>query len=404
MPATLNISMALTDAFGGFGGISRFNRDFLAALDASSMVTRVRVFPRIISEKIEDVIPEAIVYHRKAARGKIAFVKEMLTQDWHGDAIDIVVCGHVNLLPAAWLLSRLQRARLALIIHGVEAWRPHDQAIVRRLARRIDVFVAVSHYTARRFMAWSQVTQEQGFVLPNCVDLERFRPEPKDRELADRHGLATNKVIMTLGRLASGERYKGIDEVFDVLPKLAARLPEIRYLIVGDGDDRGRLEERARTLGIANRVVFAGRIGEAEKNRYYSLADAFVMPSSGEGFGIALIEAAACGVPTIGSAADGSREALLDGSIGKIVSPNDPEALIAAIVGSVSAIAPHCRPSAVETFSVQNFRARVDRWLRAQTTARSPAMTADVGSPDALPVVPLADSEIGRGALSEAPR
>lgn len=403
MPGSLNISMALTDGFGGFGGISRFNRDFLEALDVSPMVTRVRAFPRAISEKIEDVIPEAIVYERRAARGKIAFVREMLSQDWHGDAIDIVVCGHINLLPAAWLLSRLRRARLALIIHGIEAWRPHDRAVVRRLARRIDVFIAVSQVTARRFMSWSHVTPDRGFVLPNCVDLERFRPEPKDRELADRHGLAPNQVIMTLGRLASGERYKGIDEVFDVLPRLIARLPQLKYLIAGDGDDRPRLEAKARTLGLAEKIVFAGRIREAEKTRYYSLADAFVMPSSGEGFGITLIEAAACGVPVIGSVADGSREALLDGRIGKIVNPNDPEGLIAAIIGSVSAGQPHRRPSAVETFSVSNFRARVDRWLRDQTAARSPMTTASVGSCDALRV-PFADSEISRGVLSDAPR
>ena len=78
-------------------------------------------------------------------------------------------------------------------------------------------------------------------------------------------------------------------------------------------------------------MIFAGRIPESEKVAHYNLADVFVMPSYGEGFGIALIEAAACGIPIVGSSADGSRDALLDGRLGRMVDPKKPDELIEAI-------------------------------------------------------------------------
>ena len=84
---------------------------------------------------------------------------------------------------------------------------------------------------------------------------------------------------MTLVRLDSAERYKGFDEVLEVLPRLIEQLPNVVYLIVGAGDDRTRLERKAISLRVADRIVFAGLIPESEKVAYYSLADVFVMPS-----------------------------------------------------------------------------------------------------------------------------
>ncbi len=101
-----------------------------------------------------------------------------------------------------------------------------------------------------------------------------------------------------------------------MLPSLAERIPGIAYLIVGDGDDRARLEAKAACLGVADRVVLAGFIPETAKADHYRLADAYVMPGWGEGFGIVYLEAMACGLPVLGSKLDGSREALREGDLG----------------------------------------------------------------------------------------
>ena len=69
----MHVQMLLTDGFGGFGGSSRFNRDFLSALNVCPSVERVYALPRLIPEPIEETIPEAVVYERRAARGRASF-------------------------------------------------------------------------------------------------------------------------------------------------------------------------------------------------------------------------------------------------------------------------------------------------------------------------------------------
>jgi glycosyltransferase involved in cell wall biosynthesis len=85
--------------------------------------------------------------------------------------------------------------------------------------------------------------------------------------------------------------------------------------------DRRCLQEKARSLGVHGRVVFAGYVPESEKADHYRLADAYVMPGRGEGFGIVYLEALACGVPVVASEVDGSREAVREGALGILVDP-----------------------------------------------------------------------------------
>ena len=367
MRRSVRVQMLLTDAFGSLGGISQFNRDFLAALNACSSVERVHALPRLISEPIEEVIPEAIIFNRKAARGRAAFARELLRHSLRAERADLVICGHLNLLPLAWLAARHQQARLALIVHGYEAFGPSRHPLTNLSVDRINAFIAVSRYSADRFVQWSNIARERGFILPNCVDVNRFTPGERDRRLVDRYGLHSSKVMLTVGRMAAGERYKGFDEVIDVLPQLLQRFPDLKYLIVGDGSDRGRLETKTRVRGLLDCVIFAGRIPESEKVAHYNLADVFVMPSYGEGFGIALIEAAACGTPIVGSSADGSRDALLDGRLGRMVDPKRPDELIEAITAALGGARRRARNDLVETFDVGRFRARVSHWMNEQT-------------------------------------
>jgi glycosyltransferase involved in cell wall biosynthesis len=366
MVGPVNIVMLLTDGFGGFGGIAKFNRDFIQGISASSIVERMYVLPRLIPHPIEEPIPESVVYDRKAARGKFAYLCRVLWYARSGTKPDLVICGHLNLLPAAWLLARLRGARLVLIIHGIEA-RKRRSWLFGLMQRSIDSFITVSRYSARRFVAWSNVSQDQFFILPNCVELNLFVPEPRNVNLVARYGLQDNKLILTVGRISSQERYKGFDEVIDVMPELLRRFPTLKYMIVGEGDDRRRLEKKVSALGLSKEVMFTGRIPEQEKASHYSLADAYVMPSYGEGFGIVFLEAMACGVPVIGSKVDGSREALLDGQLGRLVDPNIPDELVEAITDVLTNSSCRKRNALVACFDVGHFRSRVAEWLMTQS-------------------------------------
>lgn len=367
MAGPLVITVLLTDAYGGRGGIAKFNRDFLQAMDASELVERIRVLPRIIRDPISGPTPESVIYDRQASKGKSWFARRLARLARDLNAIDLVICGHLNLLPLAWALARLKKARLALVIHGIEAWTSAKAwRSSTLLLRNIDNVISVSERTATRFCKWSGVDARKMYILPNCVDLETFVPRLPDRTLTERYGLQNSKVIMTVGRLVSTERYKGFDEVIDTLPRLATAFPNLKYLIVGDGTDRARLESKAKALGVFERIVFAGYIPESEKVAHYSLADVYVMPSSGEGFGIVLIEAAACGLPVIGSDADGSREALLGGQLGYLVNPTRSQELIALLAELLTTRRERARPNGIETFGISQFQNRVATWLHTQ--------------------------------------
>ena len=104
-----------------------------------------------------------------------------------------------------------------------------------------------------------------------------------DVKLVERYGVRDNKLILTVGRMVSQERYKAFDEVIEAMPELFRRFPNLKYMIVGDGDDRSRLEEKVKSLGLSQQIIFAGKIPEHEKVSHYCLADAYVMPSHGRG-------------------------------------------------------------------------------------------------------------------------
>jgi glycosyltransferase involved in cell wall biosynthesis len=132
---------------------------------------------------------------------------------------------------------------------------------------------------------------------------------------------------------------------------------------VGDGDDRGRLQAKAEGLGVADRVVFAGFVPEAEKADHYRLADAYVMPSRGEGFGFVFLEAMACGIPVLGSKLDGSREALRGGKLGILVDPWDRDDLQRGIMETLQRPRGDIPPG-LSHFSVENFTRRCHAAIR----------------------------------------
>ena len=355
--------MLATDGYGCLGGIAQFNRDFLDALNAAPQVERVLVWPRHAPQPLTDAIPEAVVYDRATARGKMAYLQRAFFALLAPPSVDLVICAHLHLLPLAWLAARRSGARLALVLFGIECWRPTKSPLTNLLARAADHVMCVSRFTARKFSAWSTLTAESCFILHPCVDLETMTPGAKSRDLLARHNLHGHRILMTMGRLAPVERYKGFDAVIALMPRLIERFPDLKYLIVGEGGDGPRLKREAERLGVVDHVIFAGRIGEGEKAEYFRLADVFAMPSRGEGFGIVLIEAAACGITVVGSAADASREALLDGALGAVVNPLDAGALFEALADALESPSAARRNLAVESFSRQAFQTRVAQWL-----------------------------------------
>lgn len=212
-------------------------------------------------------------------------------------------------------------------------------------------------------------------ILPNAIRAESYGLGPKSPQLVQKYGLAGRRVIMTLGRMDPRERAKGFDEIIDVMPRLAQHSPDVIYLCSGDGGDKERLQAKAKANRVEDRVVFPGRIPEHEKADYFRLADAYVMPSRWEGFGFVVLEALACGIPVVASTADGTREAVMDGKLGLLADPSDPEGLERAILAALRR--PKSVPDGLEYFSFSRFKERLQSALSGLVVPRERQLQAD---------------------------
>ncbi len=352
----MRILVLLTDGFGSQGGIAKFNRDLLGALCAHPSVAEVVAIPRLLPDA-PGQLPARLSYLTNGVGGKLKYLLAVAGAALRHGPFDLLVCSHINLLPGAALVRWRVRGPVVLNLYGVEAWQVPASRLHRSLARSVGATVAITELTRNRFLGWSGMAPERSHVLPCAVDLSSYGPGPAPEELVQRYGLASRTVIMTLARLSADERYKGVDEVLEAMPDLVREIPNLSYLICGDGTDRIRLEAKAAQLGLRDRVVFTGRIPEESKADHYRLAHAFVMPGWGEGFGIVYLEALACGIPVLASAVDGSREAVRKGELGVLVDPRAP-GTVADGIRRTLACGRGPVPAGLDYFSIENFTRR----------------------------------------------
>jgi phosphatidylinositol alpha-1,6-mannosyltransferase len=316
----------VTDAFGGYGGIAQYNRDFLNALAASGTASSITVLPRHAPQPIA---PPVGINQTRARPERLNY-SAMALMTASRERTDVVLCGHLYMMPLAWLSSRLKGAKLVVQMHGIEAWeRPsHLQRIATEAA---DLVLCVSRYTRARVLGWAAIAPERVVVVPNTVT-DEFTPGDSHAARAA-SGLEGKRVLLTVGRMAPDERYKGHDRVIAAIPELVRRGHDIVYLIIGQGDDRASLEQLARETGVAERVRFLGTVGALQLADAYRMADLFVMPSTGEGFGIVFLEALASGTPALSLDVGGARDALADGELGILISAeNDLPSAIARLL------------------------------------------------------------------------
>ena len=347
----MKILLLCTDAYGGHGGIALYNRDLAEALAARDDVEEVLVVPRVVRND-PGRIPHKITFLADAARGPAHYLRALATVR----KADLVICGHLNLLPVACALT----AHPLLFVYGIEAWKPMRSPLSRRLLHRCRAVVSISDLTLRRLLAWSGY-RGPTHLLPNAIHAGQYGIRNRRADLIERYALDGKRVLLTVGRLAAEERYKGFDEVMEVLPTLPE---DVVYMIAGGGNDFPRLQRKAVDCGIGKRVIFTGLFPEEEKPDLYALADVYVMPSRGEGFGYVFLEALASGVPVVGSKLDGGREALLGGELGLLVDPASP-AEIERAIREVLERGTRRIPERLRHFSFERFAERLGAILSA---------------------------------------
>jgi phosphatidylinositol alpha-1,6-mannosyltransferase len=201
------------------------------------------------------------------------------------------------------------------------------------------------------------------------IEHDPSAPEPDARLATDRPAS-----VLIVGRMSSSERYKGHDALLDIWPDVVREMPDARLEIVGQGDDRARLEAKAAQLGIARRASFVGQVDDRELTRRYEACSVFVMPSGNEGFGFVFLEAMRAARPCIGASGAAS-EIIAHERTGLLVDPGDRTQLYQAVLRLL-----RDRPEAermgacgrrrfLEAFTEARFRARFATAIGAEAAA-----------------------------------
>jgi glycogen(starch) synthase len=254
-----------------------------------------------------------------AARAVARYVR-----DWQADVVH-VIGGGPQAVYLGMLAPRLH-APLVFTTQGELTFDAHQifersatlRAGLRRTVDQARVVTACSEYTLRNLREFVE-PRSPCLVIPNGVDPEDF---------ANRGSEATGfgPYILGVGRLVP-------EKGFDVLLEAFAmtELPGMSLVIAGDGFERDNLVRRAAKLGIVDRMHFAGAVGRGQLVTLMLGATAFALPSRGEAFGIALLEAMAAGVPAVAAAVGGVPEMAHDGENALVVAAEDAEALSVAL-------------------------------------------------------------------------
>lgn len=285
---------------------------------------------------------------------------------------DHIISTHVNFGPVAHIASRMLGTKFTLVAHGIDM-HPALPAATLAALRAADSIVAVSSWTRLRVLDLGGIDPANVSILANTLDEERFTVAPAAEALTRRYDIRDDeRIVVMVARLASDERYKGYDRVIQSLPALQKECGPVRFVLVGEGEDRQRIEQLARELGVERAVTFAGFVPDSELADHYRLADVFAMPSTGEGFGIVFLEAMGCGTPVVAGNRDGSLDALQGGRLGRLVDPNDVGAIVAGIASVLKGEGPsfwfdrdRLRKEAIDQFGRDAFRRNLRRILPA---------------------------------------
>ena len=169
-----------------------------------------------------------------------------------------VFCGHINLAPLIQFLCLPLGIPYTVLTYGKEVWKtlPTSQQIALKNA---DSIWTISHYSGDCLSKANNIDPHKIEILPCIVDGNQFTPGEKSLELIKKYNLKEAKVLMTVARLWSGDIYKGVDVTIRALPKILQSFPNMKYIVIGRGDDRPRLEQLTKDLAISDHVVF-GRV------------------------------------------------------------------------------------------------------------------------------------------------
>jgi glycosyltransferase involved in cell wall biosynthesis len=333
----------LTPNLWGSDGISRLARLVTDSLDEVTVLA--------LHEPVS-----ASRFGQAAVRGsggnRWRFVTDAIRSATSANRRTRVIATHLHLAPATLPLI-FRGVPVTTMLCGVEAWR------------RLSFLQATALRRSSRLIAISQFTRD-GFLKANpgfadrAVDVCHLGVGAAP---GDDQAPAGPPSALIVGRMARDERYKGHDPLLEIWRDVVAAIPDASLRIVGEGDDRARLEGKAAALALGDRVLFLGRLDDGALQREYERCTAFVMPSRDEGFGFVFVEAMRAARACVGSPG-AAAEIIADGETGLLVAPDDRTRLLETVVRvlrdrpATAAMGARGRARFLQQFTEERFRDR----------------------------------------------
>lgn len=361
----MNILFLYLDAFRQTGGIEKFNRAFMKALYDISKDSEMDYKAFSVCDDKPNITYVKAEKHKGFRNRKYSFTIYSLLE---GFKSDLIVIGHFNLAPIGLLLKLLKpKIKMILIAHGIEVW-DKQPLIKANFIKHTDTILAVSNFTKSKILEHNKIPPGKIKIFPNTLDPFFALPGKKEKPkyLMERYGLSNEaKIILTITRINKDEVYKGYDLVLKALTDIIKQVPDVKYILCGKYGpiEEARLKNFVIENKLENHFILPGFIKEEELIDHYLLGDVFVLPSKKEGFGIVLIEAAACGLPVIAGNKDGSVDALLNGKIGKLIDPDSTRELLDSIVSGLKNPSVNNRSLVFENFGFNRFKKRLRTML-----------------------------------------
>ncbi len=323
----------------------------------------IQRYTRTLQRALEDVLGDANVRMiaasepQVAAGGKLALPASARLR-FAGQALseavrwrpDLVICTHLSLGPFGWMARALTARPYWVVVHGIEAWDrlPFSKRMALSHADRV---IVTSVFSSEQIVKRHGIDPQRISSLPCTLDETLLNVEPANNGLLQSLS-DCQRVVLTVARMIASERYKGHDVVLRSLPSIVDKIPNLTYVIVGDGDDRPRLEKLTKELGLTEHVVFTGPVSDSELAALYRRSEIFVLPartvvddrdSKGEGFGIVFLEAMAFGKPVIGPDYGAPTEIIRDGESGLLVDPEDTTSVAKGLLKLLSSREAACQ-------------------------------------------------------------
>ena len=328
------------------GGIATYNTELANGLSAQGHKVLVLAPKYSARENTEQSGEKYRVWRTFPNKGfkpyKILASTVSLIWCWFRFHPDVILATNAGSQRCAAIASLLFPIPYVLVVHGKEIRElfKNDRLLIiffRNLIRRgffrAKAIIAVSEVSRNTLLSVMPELEKKTHIVYFGIE-SPFQAAIEEKEVEDLrkhlHLASEDKIILTVARLTPG---KGQDLVIHSLPKVLEKMPNTKYLVVGDGECAAELKSLAQVLGVESAVRFVGNVPRRQIWGYYKLCDVFVMPSRlDENFGLVFIEAASVSKPVIGGTQSGMKEAVLNRETGILVNPDSIEEITDAII------------------------------------------------------------------------